>query len=87
MTDGQTGETDVWKDGPIIDAKVMVVDSDRFSRKAVRASLENEGYKMIIEAESGCRAVALSGEFKPDVVVMDYDVGDMDGAEVARAIK
>jgi len=63
--------------------KVLVVDDDEHIRELLREMLS--GYD-VIEAESGAKAVESFRRERPDVVLMDIVMRDMDGIEATRKI-
>ncbi len=67
---------------------ILVVDDQKRTRESVKALLQAalEG-AVILEAGTGREAVRLAGEERPDLVVMDVRMPEMDGTEAARAIK
>ena len=65
---------------------VMVVDDERFARMQVRQVLQREGYE-VIEAESGHAALALFAERRPDIVLVDGLMPEMDGFECCRRLR
>ena len=66
---------------------VMIVDDHSVVRMglAMIINLESD-LTVCAEAESGKEAVRLAGELKPAVVVMDFVMPDMDGAETTAAL-
>ena len=59
-------------------AKILVVDDAEFLRVRISKMLQGDGHE-IAEAENGVRAVAVYKEQKPDLVLMDITMPEMDG--------
>ena len=51
-----------------------------------RALLESEGFDVVGEAEDGAAAIEAAEELHPDVVLLDVQLPDIDGFEVAAAL-
>jgi two-component system response regulator (stage 0 sporulation protein F) len=64
---------------------ILIVDDDDDVRAMITRALHELGYPSV-EAENGAKALALLKEVKPDIVILDYVMPGMDGAEVAREI-
>ncbi|HLG70402.1 MAG TPA: response regulator transcription factor [Chloroflexota bacterium] len=66
----------------------MLADDHAVFRLGLRGLLEeDEGIRVVAEAETGREAVERAHEFHPDVVVMDARMPDMDGIEATQQIK
>jgi DNA-binding response OmpR family regulator len=65
---------------------VLVVDDEEAIAEAVRARLENEGYRVVV-AYDGPQAIEMHREHHPDLVVLDLMLPGMDGLEVCQAIQ
>ena len=65
---------------------VLVVDDDARNRKLVQDVLRRSGLRTI-EAASGRAAVELVRERLPDIVLLDLRLPDMDGGDVAHALR
>ena len=67
-------------------AKVMICDDAAFMRMMIKDILTKNGYE-IAEAENGAIAVEKYPEAKPDLVLMDITMPDMDGIQALKKIK
>ncbi len=68
--------------------RVMLVDDHAMVRKGLVTFLKIfDGLLLVGEAENGAAAIKLCGEVKPDVILMDMVLPDMDGAETTRQIR
>ena len=62
-------------------ARILVVDDSKLSRRMIRTILEGEGHE-IVEAASGVEAIAAYEEERPDLVLLDLVMDEMNGIEV-----
>ena len=67
--------------------RILVVDDDSLTRFLLLHMLEDAGYTDCIEADCGREAIQLAEKIKPDVVLFDVFMPDMDGYEVAPVLK
>jgi DNA-binding NarL/FixJ family response regulator len=65
---------------------VLVVDDHAGFRRWARAFLEAEGYQVVGEAGDGATAVREAGRLRPEVMLLDVHLPDVDGFEVARRV-
>ncbi len=65
---------------------VLIVDDNESSRFVLRGFLEDGGYRVIAEAESGKGVSTVCEELSPDVVIMDFNLPEIDGIEAAKTI-
>ncbi len=65
---------------------ILVVDDNGDIRAFARASLENEGYR-VIEAVDGVDALEKFNKESPSLVILDIGIGQPDGFEVCRLIR
>jgi len=63
---------------------VLVVDDHPTFRATARALLEAEGFDVVGEAEDGVGALAEIARLRPEIVLLDVQLPDVDGFEVAR---
>jgi AmiR/NasT family two-component response regulator len=66
--------------------RVVIADDESIICMDLREMLGNLGYLVVGEAGDGRSAVNLARELKPDVVLMDIKMPDMDGIEAARVL-
>lgn len=66
--------------------RVLVVDDDEIAGKAVRWGLEEEGFEVAV-VQDGRQVPGMILHFKPDVVVLDVNLSDMSGMQLARLVK
>ena len=64
----------------------LIVDDNAGYLAAARALLEREGVSVIGVASSCAEAVQLAGKLHPDVALVDIDLGDESGFDVARRL-
>ena len=76
-------EQDPHPDTPV---RVIVVDDDPFARKMIKEALQRAGIVVIAEAHNGRQAVDLTRHYKPDVVLMDIVMPELDGIAATRRI-
>lgn len=68
-------------------SKIMVVDDAAFMRMMVKNALAQGGYNDVCEAKDGQEAVQMYNEQKPDLVLMDITMPNLDGLEALKQIK
>jgi two-component system, OmpR family, KDP operon response regulator KdpE len=68
------------------DIAVLIVDDEPPIRRFLKTSLSAQGYR-VIEADSGGAALKQMTEEKPDLVVLDLGLPDMNGLDIIRAIR
>jgi CheY-like chemotaxis protein len=66
--------------------RVLVVDDHPAFRASARRLLESEGYLVVGEAGDGASALQAVAELEPDLVLLDVQLPDVDGFEVAEQI-
>ena len=66
---------------------ILIVDDAAFMRMMIKDILTKNGYNVVGEAENGLKAVEKYTELKPDLVLMDITMPDMDGIQALKKIK
>jgi len=67
--------------------RVLIVDDTAFMRKLLRNILFSGGFDIVGEAENGKQAVEMYKQLKPDLVMLDIVMPEMNGIEALKAIK
>lgn len=63
---------------------VLIVDDHPSFRASAKRMLELDGYAVVGEAATGAAAIDAVGELRPDVVLLDVRLPDIDGFRVAE---
>ncbi len=66
---------------------IMICDDAAFMRMMIKDILTKNGYNVAAEAENGAKAVEKYSEIKPDLVMMDITMPEMDGIQALKKIK
>jgi response regulator NasT len=66
--------------------RVVIADDEPIIRMDLREMLTNLGYLVVGEAADGTSAVNLARELRPDIVIMDIKMPDLDGIDAARIL-
>ena len=61
--------------------RVLIVDDEQAIRRFLRLTLTSQGYT-VFEASSGLEALTTAANYKPDVIILDLGLPDMDGCDV-----
>lgn len=69
------------------DIKVLVVDDEFYSRKVVRTLLMAMGVTKIFDTDCGAKGLEMIRAVAPDVVLVDWEMPNMDGAAFSRAVR
>jgi CheY-like chemotaxis protein len=68
-------------------SKVLVADDSAAIRRVIRMKLADRDDVLVIEAENGLDAIAKANELKPDVILLDLAMPQLNGAEAAVTLK
>jgi NarL family two-component system response regulator LiaR len=66
--------------------RVIIADDDPFARRVIKGALQATGLTVVAEAKNGREAVQLALHYRPDVVVMDVVMPELDGILATRQI-
>ncbi len=66
--------------------RILVADDNELVRKLLHLMLERDAGWEVAVAQNGREAIAKAQEFRPDVVILDFAMPDMDGLQIARQI-
>jgi DNA-binding NarL/FixJ family response regulator len=70
-----------------VPTRVLIVDDHARFRRSARRLLELEGYEVVGEAGDGDAAIAAVAELQPDVVLLDVNLPDATGFEIAGRLR
>ncbi|MBO6827594.1 MAG: response regulator transcription factor [Sneathiella sp.] len=65
---------------------ILIIDDEPQIRKLLKITLQDEGFKTE-ECENGGQALRMTGSLKPDLIVLDLGLPDVDGKEVISGIR
>jgi CheY-like chemotaxis protein len=66
---------------------VLIVDDHLSFRATARTLLEAEGFEVVGEAGDGSEAIESAKRLRPDVVLLDVQLPDLDGFEIAARLR
>ena len=69
-----------------MDCTVLIVDDHPSFRASARVLLESEGFQVIGEAVDGASALTEAGRLRPQLVLLDVQLPDIDGFDVAARL-
>ena len=67
--------------------RVLIVDDNSAFRAAARQLLERSGFVVVAEAENGVQGLRAAKEHTPDLAIVDVQLPDLDGFEVAERLR
>ena len=67
--------------------QVLIVDDASFMRMMIKDILTKNGYEVVGEAENGNKALEKYKELKPDLVLMDITMPEVDGISALKNIR
>jgi AmiR/NasT family two-component response regulator len=66
--------------------RIVIADDEPIIRLDLRKTLENMGHQVVGEAGDGAKAVEIARELKPDIVILDIKMPELDGIDGAKII-
>ncbi len=66
--------------------RVLIIDDNAAFRTVARKLLERHGFVVVAEAETGLSGIESAKEHCPDLVLLDVQLPDIDGFEVAERL-
>jgi len=66
--------------------RIVIADDEPIIRLDLRKTLENMGHQVVGEAGDGAKAVEIARELKPDIIILDIKMPEMDGIEAAKIV-
>lgn len=68
------------------DQRVLVIDDEESIRRFLRVALSSQGYT-VVERVTGKEGISGAANEKPDVIILDLGLPDMDGVEVIKLLR
>jgi two-component system, NarL family, response regulator DegU len=70
-----------------VSIRLMLADDHRMLREGLRRSMIDQGFDVVGEACDGDEAIRLADELRPEVILMDVTMPEVDGVEATRQIR
>ena len=67
--------------------RLMIVDDALIMRMKIRETASKAGWTVVAEASTGCDAIRLFDEHRPDMVTLDMIMPEMDGLSALKGIR
>jgi len=67
--------------------KILLVDDSRTIRNIQKVTLKTLGYEDVAEASDGIEALKVMAESKPDLLLVDWNMPNMDGISLIRKVR
>lgn len=68
-------------------SRILIIDDEQLNIDVVQGYLELDGYENIESTQYAIHALSLIGEFRPDLVLLDIHMPEINGLEILRAIR
>jgi CheY-like chemotaxis protein len=73
--------------GPFANLSVLVVDDDPYLRKIARSLLMSFAVGRVYEAGDGAQGLEMVHQYRPDIILADWEMPMLNGAEMVRLIR
>lgn len=83
---GGTSRTGSSSVPPAKPTRILLAEDESIARMDLREMLTNQGYEVVAEVGDGRSAIEQSRELKPDLVIMDVKMPELDGISAARQL-
>jgi two-component system, chemotaxis family, chemotaxis protein CheY len=87
MQSGPKSEYVAVVDAKVLAAKVLIVDDDYYTRKVIRTLLAVVGIVNVHDAIDGASGLEAVCTLRPDIVLLDWEMPGIDGAEFTRRVR
>jgi DNA-binding NarL/FixJ family response regulator len=67
--------------------RIVIVDDNRHFLDAARNVLQQEGFDVVGVASTGAEALDVAGQLRPDVILVDVDLGEESGFDVVQSLE
>lgn len=71
----------------ILNSRILIVEDDYLGRSVLKEIFKNKGFTQIEEAENGKEALLKANSLKPDLIILDVIMPEMDGVECCKHIR
>lgn len=69
------------------ETRILIADEEQRSRTNLRHALEKQGYLIVAEADDGTSTINLVKQLRPDIVILDAKLPEIDGIMVAQTLR
>jgi response regulator NasT len=66
--------------------KILIADDEPIIRLDLKKTLENMGHEVVGESGDGAKAIEMARNLKPDIIILDIKMPEMDGIDAAKVI-